>query len=324
MMQLQTLTASSLSSTLESCELARTLPDQLSEAPASAPAESEFAFHGGRYELLQHVGTGAMATVWRALDRDDGKQVALKLLRAEVATPAEVRRLAREVTALRRVKHPCIVNLLDTGSTRCGIPFLVLELVSGSDLRGRLSLSELLPLEDVADIINQLGAALHHVHQRGLVHLDVKPENVLLSAPDHLEARLADFGLARQMDGQCVDLKDSNSICGTPLYMSPELVLSRPLTPASDTYSLAVMAYEMLSGRLPHQGTNPVSVMMRHVNEAPAAIPEVHPEVQQVLMQGLAKDPAQRPAAQALAHQLAAALRRHPRRQEPEALQRAA
>jgi len=304
-------------------ETARTLPQELTRRGAVTETGSFFSFHQDRYELLQHIGTGAMATVWRARDTRTRREVAVKLVRTEDVSEKDMQRLAREVTTLSELSHPCIVNLLDTGATEKGSPFLVLELVRGMDLRSKLTETPLLPMEDVADIINQVGAALHHAHGRGIVHLDIKPENVMMLAPDHLEAKLTDFGLARLLADQHLD-SDPTVVCGTPLYMSPERVLGRTLTPASDVYSLAVMAYELLAGRMPHEGANPVTVMMRHANEAPAPIPEVHPEVQQVLRRGLLKDPACRPEALELAHELARALQRQPRRKVFQAYQQAA
>lgn len=309
--------------TVEAWELACTLPQGSSSRGAVTDTGSFFSFHQDRYELLEHVGTGAMATVWRALDTRSLREVAVKLVRTEDVCEADMERLAREVTTLSELSHPCIVNLLDTGATEKGSPFLVLELVRGMDLRSKLAQEPLLPVEDVADIINQIGAALHHAHSRGIVHLDIKPENVMLLAPEHLEAKLTDFGLARKLSS-VHHSPDTSVICGTPLYMSPELVLGRELTPASDVYSLTVMAYELLAGRMPHEGTNPVTVMMGHANEAPEPIPEVHLEVQQVLRQGLQKDPTRRPEALELAHDLASALLRHPRRRVFQAYQHAA
>ena len=311
------------SPTFEAWDLARTLPHGVTSRGVVTESGSFFAFHQDRYELLEHIGTGAMATVWRALDRRTRREVAVKLVRTEDVNDADMQRLAREVTTLSELNHPCIVNLLDTGASEKGMPFLVLELVRGMDLRTKLAKQPLLPTEDVADIINQIGAALHHAHDRGVLHLDVKPENVMLLAPEHLEAKLTDFGLARKLANHSASV-DPTVVCGTPLYMSPELVLGRTLTPASDVYALAVMAYELLAGRTPHEGSNPVTVMMRHANEAPTPIPEVHTEVQMVLRRGLEKDPALRPDARELAHDLAHALKRHPHRHLFKAYQEAA
>ncbi len=309
------------SPTVEAVDLARTLPG--GEQRAVTESGSFFSFHQDRYELLEHIGTGAMATVWRALDRRNLREVAVKLVRTDDVNRADLQRLEREVTSLGELSHPCIVNLLDTGASESGAPFLVLELVRGMDLRSKLMERPLLPTEDVADIINQIGSALYHAHARGVIHMDIKPENVMLLAPEYLEAKLTDFGLARRLVDQRRDV-DRSVVCGTPLYMSPELVLGRDVTPASDVYALTVMAYELLAGRMPLEGVNPVTVMMRHAHEAPAPIPEVHPDVQRVLARGLDKDPSLRPDALELAHDLAGALRRHPGRKVFQGLQQAA
>ena len=134
------------SPTVEAVDLARTLPG--GEQRAVTESDSFFSFHQDRYELLEHIGTGAMATVWRALDRRNLREVAVKLVRTDDVNRADLQRLEREVTSLGELSHPCIVNLLDTGASESGAPFLVLELVRGMDLRSKLMERPLLPTED--------------------------------------------------------------------------------------------------------------------------------------------------------------------------------
>lgn len=292
------------------CCTAITLPHH--KGGARAPADQSLG-PGARYQLRHRLGSGGMATVWRAHDRRTGRDVALKLVHSEMLRLADIQRLAREVVILRNLDHPCIVDLVDTGVTAEGTPYLALELVDGITLRRKLMAARgPLPLQDVVDILGQVCSALHEAHQRGILHLDIKPENVLLAAPEHLAVKLVDFGMSRVERRGCLAVTAANRICGTPHYMSPERAVGRPASRAADVYSVAVMAYEMLCGQRPFEGSNPVEVLTNHVRLPPPPIPGLDPGVQQVLLAGLAKDPADRPTAQQLGQMLVHALNRQP------------
>lgn len=210
------------------------------------------------------------------------------------------------VMVLRDLDHPCIVDLVDTGVTGKGTPYLVLELVDGINLRQRME-SGPMPAEDVVDVINQVCSALEEAHAKGVVHHDVKPENVLLEAPEHLSAKLTDFGMARMLRRRCLTITTTNTICGTPQYMSPERAEGRLTGGAADVYAVSIMAYEMLTGLRPFDGRNPVKVLLSHIHDTPD-LRGVTPAVTAVLRRGLSKDPSQRPSARELARDLARAL----------------
>jgi len=275
--------------------------------PADAPNLDLPRQHANsRFCIKAPLGWGAVATVWRAVDTVTGREVAIKLVRTRMARVEDIRRLAREVMVLRKLDHPCIVGLVDTGVTEAGAPYLVLDLVDGVTLRHRMNDGPM-PAEDVVDVVNQICSALEEAHAHGVAHLDVKPENVLLEAPEHLSVKLVDFGMARMLRRRCLTITGANTICGTPQYMSPERAEGRPTGGAADVYAVAIMAYEMLTGQRPFEGDNPVEVLVRHIQETPD-LSGVGPEVQQVLLRGLSKDPEHRPSARQLARDLARAL----------------
>ena len=261
-----------------------------------------------RYRLEREVGAGALATVWRARDLETGGEVAIKLLRSEINLE-DVQRLAQEVEILRRLSHPCIVKPFDTGVAEGGNPYVVMEWVHGIDLRQRLDRTPVLPPPDVADIVSQVCSALAEAHGAGVVHRDLKPENVLLCAPEHLAVKLVDFGMAKVLSPDAPSLTVDGKVFGTPEYMAPERAQGRAVEPAADVYGLAVMAYEMLEGRRPFDGKNPIQVMMRQISEPPPAMSRVGPAVADAVLAGLAKASADRPDAARFARRLDRAIR---------------
>lgn len=275
--------------------------------PADATCQDTPRQHpNSRFLIKEPLGRGAVATVWRAVDTHTGKEVAIKLVRTKMVRLEDIKRLAREVMVLRRLDHPCIVDLVDTGVTDRGTPYLVLELVDGITLRQRMEAGPL-PAEDVVDVVNQICSALEEAHAHGVAHHDIKPENVLLEAPEHLSAKLVDFGMARMLRRRCLTITRANTVCGTPQYMSPERAEGRPTNGAADVYAVAIMAYEMLTGLRPFDGDNPVEVLVRHIQETPD-LKDVTPAVAEVLHRGLRKEPSQRPGARELARELSRAL----------------
>ena len=255
-----------------------------------------------RFEFKGPMGSGAVATVFRAVDPRSGQEVAIKLVDVAAARLEDIQRLAREVMILRELDHPCIVRLMDTGVTRDGKPYLVLELVNGITLRQRMQQGSL-PMEDVVDIIGQICSALEEAHLHDVVHQDIKPENVLLEAPDYLSVKVVDFGMARMLRRCCLKITRGNMIYGTPQYMSPERAQGLPASGATDVYAVAILAYEMLTGRRPFDGKNPMEVLVSQIQQDPQ-LDGLTPAVEQVLRQALHKDPTQRPSPTQLAHRL--------------------
>jgi putative two-component system response regulator len=234
-----------------------------------------------------------MATVYRAhhvaLDRD----VAIKVLPDFFAEEESYReRFQQEARSVARLKHPNILNVFDYGQEN-GITYLVLELVEGGTLTERLGSP--MELEDVVRLLRPIASALDHAHSQNIVHRDIKPSNILI----HKDGTpvLADFGLAR-MAGPSQGLTASGTVLGTPEYMSPEQATGEALGPGSDQYSLAVVAYEMLTGRVPFQADTPVAVLLSQLSEAMPPARELEGKlsghIEAALRQGLAKAPADR------------------------------
>ncbi len=216
-----------------------------------------------RYDVLKQLGVGGSAYVFLATDLRYQRDVAIKVLRGEIASAIGTERFLREIEILARLQHPSILPLYDSGTVD-GVPFFVMPYISGRSLRGRLEQETFLPVEDALRIIREVSEALDYAHGQGIVHRDIKPENVLLHS-EH--AVLADFGIARAIDvaaGQ--QLTDSQFAVGTPAYMSPEQTVARGhVDPNSDVYSLGVLAYEMLAGCLPFNGPTPMAIQARKV-----------------------------------------------------------
>jgi serine/threonine-protein kinase len=260
--------------------------------------------------VLHEVGSGAIAEVWRAQDVVSGAHVAIKVMRAEELDLEDVQRMAQEVEILRKLHHPCIVQVFSTGVTDAGKPYVVMEWVDGINLRARLEAEaqRRIPPDDVVEIVNQICSALAEGHEHGVIHRDVKPENVLLAAPEHLAVKVVDFGMAKVLQPEAPVLTFDSKIFGTPEYMAPERVMGGGVDGAADVYGVAVMAFEMLTGARPYRGSNPVEVMSKHVQAPPPPLEGFAAAVQQVVHQGLAKEPQARPAPRVFAQELARAV----------------
>jgi putative two-component system response regulator len=247
----------------------------------------------GPYQIVARIGRGGMATVYKAhhaaLDRD----VAIKVLPDFFAEDEAYReRFQQEARSVAHLKHPNILNVFDFGQER-GITYLVLELVEGGTLADRLGRP--VHLEDVIRIMRPIASALDHAHSQGVLHRDIKPSNILL----HRDGTpvLADFGLAK-MAGATRSLTATGTVLGTPEYMSPEQGAGEPIGPPSDRYSLAVVAYEMLTGRVPFEADTPAAVLLSHINKAVPPTRELVGElslhVEDALRKALAKSPIER------------------------------
>ena len=262
-----------------------------------------------RYELRERVGSGAYATVWRAVDLENGEAVAVKLLRTDAMTPDEVRRLIQEVEILSVLNHPCIVRTFTAGVSKAGTPYVVMEWVDGMTLREQLERTPVLPLADTLAIVEQVCSALVEAHMAGVVHRDVKPENVLLAAGKERRVKLVDFGTAKRLDPSAPVLTVDNRILGTPHYMAPERASGKPVGGAADVYAVAVMTYEMIEGRMPFDGTSPLMIVALHIKEPPPRMRRATLAVEQAIGWGLAKDPVQRPSAEQYVERLRRAAR---------------
>lgn len=248
----------------------------------------------GKYQVLGEIGRGGMATVYKAFDTGLQRYVALKVLLPRLASDDQVlRRFEREATTAANLKHPNIVTIHDVGSAE-GYHFLVMELLEGLTLREEVRAKGAMQPPRAAYITSQVASALDYAHQQSLVHRDVKPSNIILGVGDH--ATLTDFGLVRA--AHSVRLTEAGAAVGTLEYMAPEQLGGEEVDWRSDVYSLGVVVYELLVGRVPFTGDTPFSVMQKVMYEPP---PPLEPMAQalpagvgRVVAQSLAKSPADR------------------------------
>lgn len=247
--------------------------------------------YGGRYELVSKIATGGMGEVWRAKDLVILREVAIKILKQEyMGDPGFLERFRTEARHAARVNHEGIANVFDYGEDG-GSAYLVMELVPGESLAKILEHEVFLPPEKVMDIVAQTAEALHEAHLAGMVHRDVKPGNLLVTPEGRV--KITDFGIARVADQ--VALTATGQVMGTVQYLAPEQATGKPPTPATDIYSLGVVAYEALSGKRPFSGENQMAVAMAQINDAPPPLPENIPEaVRRLVMRCLEKKPNQR------------------------------
>jgi tRNA A-37 threonylcarbamoyl transferase component Bud32 len=229
----------------------------------------------GRYELEELVGTGGMSSVYRAKDTLLERQVALKILHdSYLADAAAVERFRREARAVAQLSHPNIVTVIDRGEDERR-QFIVFEYIEGDNLKDVLERDGRLPVRRALELAITVGRALAFAHQNGLVHRDVKPQNVLLNGDG--EPKVTDFGIARSLDVQGVT--QSGVVLGTSNYIAPEQASGLPVDAQTDVYSLGVVLFELLTGEVPFSGESFVAVAMRHVNEPPPSVLQLRPEV---------------------------------------------
>lgn len=244
-----------------------------------------------RYRLVEQIGIGGMAIVYRAIDQRTGHNVAVKVLRPEFNQDAEfVGRFQREAEAASKMTHHNIVNLLDVGMDGDN-RYLVMEYVQGKTLKELIKEKGRLSPQVAAQITIRILSALQHAHQNGIIHRDIKPQNILVHADGHI--KVSDFGIARMANSST--LTKGDSVMGSVHYFSPEQASGQVAGVTSDLYSVGVVMYEMLTGHVPFDGDSPVAVAMQHLHARPAPIenfaPDSPPAINHVCMMAMEKNP---------------------------------
>jgi eukaryotic-like serine/threonine-protein kinase len=247
----------------------------------------------GRYRILGRIGAGGMADVYRAEDTHLGREVALKVLHSRYAQDAEfVERFRREASSAAGLSHPNVVGVYDRGRHDWTY-YIAMECLRGRTLKEIIERDAPLPQERAIDLGIQMLHAAGFAHRHGVIHRDFKPHNVIVD--DHWNAKVTDFGIARYGTSE---ITETGSIMGTAHYLSPEQAQGQAVTAASDLYSIGVVLYEMLAGRLPFEGDSAVAIALKHLSEPPPPLrqlrPDVDPGLESVVMAALAKDPAKR------------------------------
>jgi serine/threonine protein kinase len=251
-----------------------------------------------RYRLVEKIGEGGMGSIYKAIHTEMGRTCAIKLLTAiSTANEDAIARFKREAKMASRIDNPHAVTIYDFGEAEGGELFLAMEYIDGKPLSRLIADERVLPIERVLHITSQVAEGLAAAHAMDIVHRDLKPDNIMIArkGADTDYVKVLDFGIAKTMTDDAADnLTKTGFVLGTPFYMSPEQLLGEKLDPRSDIYSLAIIVYEMLCGKLPFAGDNPQAVMMKRITGEPIALRNVAPaiseSIEQVVMSGLARD----------------------------------
>jgi len=237
----------------------------------------------GRYRVESVLGKGGMGRVYKAEHTGIGRTVALKVLHTRLGGSKEAKeRFQREAIASGRLDHPNIVQVSDSGELEDGSLYLVMEALEGEPLGSRLERDKRIPWLEAITIIRGVLAGLQHAHEKGVVHRDVKPDNIFLARKDNeLVIKILDFGIAKLFAGNADDPATTRAglTVGTPAYLSPEQAVGGAITPASDVYSTSIVLYEMLTGRPPFLDEDPLAMLTAHVSRDPPPFSEVAPDI---------------------------------------------
>ncbi|NLW48608.1 MAG: Stk1 family PASTA domain-containing Ser/Thr kinase [Firmicutes bacterium] len=249
---------------------------------------------GNRYRLLELIGEGGMALVYKAEDSLLCRAVAVKILRPQYASDAEfVERFHREAKAAASLAHPNVVNIFDVGKED-DIDYIVMEYIPGENLKDLIKRNVPMAVEQALDITRQIGEALHHAHQRNIIHRDIKPHNILVTPEGQI--KVTDFGIARAISAS--SFTQAGMVIGSVQYSSPEQVKGGVVGPQSDIYSLGCVLYELLTGTIPFQGDTSISIAMQHLQGSLIPIRELRPDIpvaiERIVEQAMAKDINQR------------------------------
>ncbi len=244
-----------------------------------------------RYELLERIGDGGMAEVYRAHDTQLDRFVAIKILHPQFTNDESfIERFRREAKGAARLSHPNIVNIYDVGASD-GKYYIVMEYIKGETLKDKINREAPLPINTTLQIVKEIAEALENAHANNLVHCDIKPHNILLNEAGHV--KVADFGIARATTSSTITY--TGSVVGSVHYFSPEQARGNTISPKSDIYSLGVVMYEMLTGQVPFNGETAVSIAIKHIQDAPIPPHElradVPPLVEAIVLKAMDKNP---------------------------------
>ena len=262
---------------------------------------------GGKYRILQKIGSGGMGAVYKAMQPNIDRLVAIKILHPKLVSRKDlVSRFSREAKALGHLSHPNTVKVFDDGVLEDNSLFIVMEYLEGRNLNQVVRTGGPIPVERALPILMQVCGALNEAHQRGIVHRDLKPENIFLSTQGGIKdfPKVLDFGLAKVTDQEmrpgAIVLTQEGMVFGTPEFMSPEQAQGKTLDARSDIYSLAVILYEVLTGKLPFDAKTPMEHIQHHVMSRPILLHEraptagFSPMLSEVISRALAKNPDER------------------------------
>ena len=246
-----------------------------------------------RYKILDHLGTGGMATVWLGYDTILDRQVAIKTFKIDANDEGAVKRFNREAKAVTSLSHPNIVSIYDV-ENEGDFYYLILEYVEGMTLKDYMIKNPRIPIETIVHIAKQIAAGLSHAHQNGIIHRDIKPQNILMD--ENLTCKITDFGIARAYGD--TTLTQTNQMLGTVYYLSPEQARGNVATAQSDIYSLGILIFEMITGQIPFKGESAVAIALKHLQEELPEIDKYREKVPQsvknIVLQATMKNPNER------------------------------
>ena len=246
-----------------------------------------------RYKILDHLGTGGMATVWLGYDTILDRQVAIKTFKIDANDEDAVKRFNREAKAVTSLSHPNIVSIYDV-ENEGEFYYLILEYVEGMTLKDYMIKNPRIPIETIVHIAKQISAGLSHAHQNGIIHRDIKPQNILMK--EDLTCKITDFGIARAYGD--TTLTQTNQMLGTVYYLSPEQARGNVSTAQSDIYSLGILIFEMITGQIPFKGESAVAIALKHLQEELPEIDKYRENVPQsvknIVLQATMKNPNER------------------------------
>jgi serine/threonine protein kinase len=253
----------------------------------------------GPYQILEQIGEGGMATVYKAYQPSMDRNVAIKVLPSQLAESAEfAKRFQQEARIIAKLEHPHILPVFDYGESE-GITYLVMRYLEAGTLRDKMELGRPLPLDEIDRLFTQLADALGYAHSFGIIHRDLKPSNALIDSQGNLF--LTDFGIAKLLESASPRLTQTDAIMGTPAYISPEQAQAAKVDQRSDIYSLGIILYEMVTGRVPFVAETPLAVILKHVSDPlplPSTLkPDIPEAIEKVVLKALAKHPEDRFAA---------------------------